>query len=983
MVNWLQTPLILFSFFFCCCQTEHDDDHPTSHVRVSLEHLGKVQGIRSQGMDFFGGIPYASPPVGNLRWAPPEEPPSWKPHALDASQFGPDCYQIPDELANPFASYDSMSEDCLYLNIYTPAGASSLTRRTQLPVMVWFHGGAFQQGAAKRPEYDARRLAQQEMVIVVTVNYRLGALGFLVASELGLLGNFGLMDQRAALYFVNRHIAKFGGNPNSITLFGESAGAVMIGLHLQMHNPGLFHKAILQSNPMGYQFRSVVVADFLGDAVRRAVDCRDLQCLRGEPVEEIMRAQSSLMGIPRSVGDFFAWGPTLTHHRTLYSSSSSSSNPTAKTSSTAAAGTSIIRLDRHPRYFSVDAYGAKQREATKFAVNVSQPMLNLHLIPDHIPIIIGTNKHEGEMFVHSAFPISMNKAVYWMFAGALFKDSAAKVLRHYRPYVTQLEMEAQKVAQDQLLEEESKQYYTEHEELFEKEYQRMLNKTSNEGDAFVVTPETVEQLVKTFNAGGAQGRATEGSSDDLEQNPQNASAWWRNPFRLDPERQEARQRLKEERTKQRALKEAAKVVLDYRPVMSRIINDYLFRCPSWHYAHLISNKRKTNNVYVYRFSQPTHVPGYKECWGKSCHTSELPYVFQTMDVIRANYSTLSQYAQDEAPVPPEYPYTQILKAHRGELEEDIDTTANSASHNGTSSEFSSHPKSFQKILKHFFDDYFMEDADEEIASDMAQRWVAFARTGDPNYEEAKIQWVPWRYIPKGDDQPPSSEDYLPWEDDFDVWSDEDSDEDISQKHSWSDNRPGRAFRRRALEALNMEVVDEDELRTELKRTNPSHKDSGTSFSARHFLAHLGLTEGDGTDEDIPTKSFIRQVRRIAQDMGVLGTGLKGTEDSRGPSRTYNDWDDDFFPQLLELKWPPEDRLVERDCTCDFWERIRCKTPVYYTVTPYPVPHTDIFICTHRSLLAGDFHDLTSLVITEGTLLLRYASYAEKKKLGAA
>ena len=116
------------------------------------------------------------------------------------------------------------------------------------------------------------------------------------------------MDQRAALHFVKRRIESFGGNPNSITLFGESAGAVMIGLHLQMQNDGLFHKAILQSNPMGYQFRSVVVADFLGDALRRTVDCRDLECMRTEAVEEIMRAQSSLMG------KFFLFCPVLYCH---------------------------------------------------------------------------------------------------------------------------------------------------------------------------------------------------------------------------------------------------------------------------------------------------------------------------------------------------------------------------------------------------------------------------------------------------------------------------------------------------------------------------------------------------------------------------------------------------------------------------------------------------------------------------------------------
>jgi carboxylesterase type B len=305
-------------------------------VRVELPGLGIVQGIRrfddQHVVDFFGGIPYASPPVGTLRWSPPQDPVKWSPHILDASQFGTDCYQIVDPVMNPVAHPDRMSEDCLYLNVFRPAiTESEKTSDRLLPVMVWFHGGAFQQGSANRPEYNARRLSHEEQVIVVTVNYRLGALGFLVSRELGLTGNYGLMDQRAAMYFVKQYIRAFGGNPNSITLFGESAGAVMIGLHLQMthivdddianfistefYDNGydynneevyvdnrLFHKAILQSNPMGYQFRSVVVADFLGDALRRAVDCRDLECMKTESVEEIIRAQSNLMGIPRSVG---------------------------------------------------------------------------------------------------------------------------------------------------------------------------------------------------------------------------------------------------------------------------------------------------------------------------------------------------------------------------------------------------------------------------------------------------------------------------------------------------------------------------------------------------------------------------------------------------------------------------------------------------------------------------------------------------------
>ena len=263
-------------------------------VIVNLPELGSIQGKRQSSFDFFGGIPYAAPPVGNLRWAPPEPAAPWAPATLDASHYGPDCWQLVDPLVNPSADTRYMSEDCLYLNVFTPAGLSS-QRHVKMPTMVFLHGGAFQQGAARRPEYDGRRLAGRGTV-VVTLNYRLGALGFLVSSSDRLSGNFGLMDQRAALHWIKDNIQHFGGDPDNVTLFGESAGAVMTVLHLMMDGAGsLFHKAIIQSNPLGLQFRSVVVADFIGEALKRFVDCRDLSCLRSERVEEIMRAQSMLM----------------------------------------------------------------------------------------------------------------------------------------------------------------------------------------------------------------------------------------------------------------------------------------------------------------------------------------------------------------------------------------------------------------------------------------------------------------------------------------------------------------------------------------------------------------------------------------------------------------------------------------------------------------------------------------------------------------
>jgi hypothetical protein len=296
-----------------------------------------------------------------------------------------------------------------------------------------------------------------------------------------------------------------------------------------------------------------------------------------------------------------------------------------------------------------------------------------------------------------------------------------------------------------------------------------------------------------------------------------------------------------------------------------------------------------------------------------------------MDIIRTNYSTLSPIAQDEAPSAPEYPYTDMLAAYRGMLanidveeeKEESDAAKKESSQNNTT-----HTRSFQKILQHFFGDYFVEDADEEIASDMAERWVAFAKTGNPNYDGSKIEWIPWRYIPS--DDPPNKkefEDHMPWEqEEFDLWSDievsddEGEGEPTPDSFNWSDDKEGRAYRRRALEALHMEVVEEDILRTELKRTRSSENDPDHSF-ALTFLSNIGVRHED--HDDRISRGTIRQVQRIAQDMGVLGTGLRG--DNR-----QSIWGDDFFPQLLELKWPPEERLVERDCTCDFWERIRCK-----------------------------------------------------------
>jgi para-nitrobenzyl esterase len=193
---------------------------------------GKVQGTVANDVAVFRGLPFAAPPVGDLRWRAPATPAKWS-GVRAGNVFGGTCAD---------------TEDCLYLNIYEPATAKP---NAKLPVMVWIHGGAFVFGSGST--YDGSQFAKQD-VIVVTVNYRLGRAGWFAHPALtkenpkGLLGNYGIMDQIAALEWVHDNIAQFGGNKKNVTIFGESAGAISINyLMLAPQARGLFNKAIAES----------------------------------------------------------------------------------------------------------------------------------------------------------------------------------------------------------------------------------------------------------------------------------------------------------------------------------------------------------------------------------------------------------------------------------------------------------------------------------------------------------------------------------------------------------------------------------------------------------------------------------------------------------------------------------------------------------------------------------------------------------------
>ena len=210
---------------------------------------GKLHGktINNGKVRAFLGIPYAAPPVGDLRWKAPAQPAKWK-GTREAVNYGARCMQ--GDVFEDMVFQDSgPSEDCLYLNVFTPANTDSHTR---LPVMFWIHGGGYRGGSASEPRHNGDFLPLKG-VVLVTINYRLGVFGFLATADLaqeagGSAGNYGLMDMVAALQWVHANIAKFGGDPDNVTIFGESAGSFAVStLMAAVPAQGLFQKAIGES----------------------------------------------------------------------------------------------------------------------------------------------------------------------------------------------------------------------------------------------------------------------------------------------------------------------------------------------------------------------------------------------------------------------------------------------------------------------------------------------------------------------------------------------------------------------------------------------------------------------------------------------------------------------------------------------------------------------------------------------------------------
>jgi para-nitrobenzyl esterase len=357
----------------------------TAPLEVAVEQ-GIVVGTLTGETRAFRGIPYAAPPTGDNRFRPPQPAAPWT-DKLDGSAFGPKCPQFKSSLGGIPPKYDdTTSEDCLTLNVWAPTTITS-----PRPVLVWVHGGGFTLGSGRENVYEGTNLSAAGDAVVVTLNYRLGPLGFAAHEALSAedparpaSGNYGLLDQRAALAWVQKNIAAFGGDPNNVTLFGESAGAISTCAHLvSPGSAGLFHRAIAQSGmcavlPTTEKAGAEAQGKALSDALGCTGDATAIRaCLRSKTPEELV---SALPLRPFVIfGEGVGWSPNVD---------------------------GVVLLDQ-PKALMAAKKGAK------------------------VPLLVGSNGDEGTLFVkalgaHFEDAASLESTLAQAFSPALAKSFAER-----------------------------------------------------------------------------------------------------------------------------------------------------------------------------------------------------------------------------------------------------------------------------------------------------------------------------------------------------------------------------------------------------------------------------------------------------------------------------------------------------------------------------------------------------------------------------
>ncbi|CAH1265721.1 ACHE [Branchiostoma lanceolatum] len=353
--------------------------------------------VRSMSVDegvIVLGLPFGQPPVDALRWKPPKPfSTPWAPGIRDGSVPGPACPRKgcgpKDADSQHVCPRDGkLSEDCLYLNIFAPHTIANSTNK--LPVLFWLHGGGFDSGTGSALSYDGRFLANKTNTVVVTTNYRLGSLGFLVVGEGkdAATGNYGILDQILALKWVQQNIGSFGGDKNRVTIVGQSAGADSIGIHMTNNRSiGLFEKAIMLSLPFTINHKSHFEAVRLGNHFAGLLNCThgDMTCIRSKTTEQLLDAQDkshNFIANPLRLFEMFVqWGPYI------------------------------------------DGDILAEELVDRFAKGQFHKM----------PFIIGTVTEEARPYVYGAFSNNMSRLELDGVAVAFLGGKAERVIREYHP----------------------------------------------------------------------------------------------------------------------------------------------------------------------------------------------------------------------------------------------------------------------------------------------------------------------------------------------------------------------------------------------------------------------------------------------------------------------------------------------------------------------------------------------------------------------
>jgi carboxylesterase type B len=292
--------------------TTDRDSTARDTTKLSVESKGyTLTGYRDARSFRFLGIPFANPPIKDLRFAPPQG--YTGPKKLDATTMADSCIQSLSSFGT--LGVGGISEDCLYLNVYTPALPAEVTKKTALrPVAVYLYGGAFTKGSAAMVDYDGGNFASRSDVVVVTLNYRVGALGYLSTGNL-TTGSYGTHDQIMALKWVQKHISSFGGDPSHVTVFGQSAGGQStVALLSSTAAKGLFSGALVQSAPMDLPwFPRGLYSDYIAPEVGRAVGCENttsekafLKCLRSVPASKYLDNSTDFQSATKSISSSIA-----------------------------------------------------------------------------------------------------------------------------------------------------------------------------------------------------------------------------------------------------------------------------------------------------------------------------------------------------------------------------------------------------------------------------------------------------------------------------------------------------------------------------------------------------------------------------------------------------------------------------------------------------------------------------------------------------